>query len=218
LFLDLDGTVADSLPALRQVYEQFLEEHACTGSVAEFTALNGPSVPEIVAYLKDRYSLAGSVPVLLKRYEQLVWDAYKNVPAMPGAHELMSAAESQGWTAAIVTSNGSAIARQWLEVAELKKHVMAVVGQEMVSQAKPAPDLYLHALALSGCAAERSIAVEDSAAGAQSALGAGIRTYLVGKQPEAPAGRSLTHVEDLNVLARWFADGTIDLQDCCVTW
>ena len=212
LFLDLDGTLADSLAAMHYVYEQFLQEQACAGSAAEFSSLNGPSLPEIVAVLKRRHRLEGSIPVLLERYEQLVRDAYENVSAMSGARGLMAVAESRGWKIAIVTSNRSAIAQRWLEKSALMKYVTAVVGQEMVSQAKPAPELYLHALALSDCAAGCSIAVEDSMAGAQAALGAGLRTYLVGAQRNAPGGNRLGYVEDLNVLARQFADDTIALQ------
>jgi len=136
---------------------------------------------------------------------------------MPGASRLLAAADARCWAVSIVTSNGSELARRWLEETELKKYVVSVVGQEMVSQAKPAPDLYLYALALSGCCREGSIAVEDSPAGALAALGAGIRTCFVGAPPEALAGASLSYIEDLSILAQWLADGTIDLHDRCAS-
>jgi beta-phosphoglucomutase-like phosphatase (HAD superfamily) len=44
LFIDLDGTLADSLGVLRRVYFLFLREFDQEGSDAEFDRLNGPKI------------------------------------------------------------------------------------------------------------------------------------------------------------------------------
>jgi beta-phosphoglucomutase-like phosphatase (HAD superfamily) len=41
MFLDMDGTLADSVSVLRRVYFRFLEKSGCVGSDTEFDALNG---------------------------------------------------------------------------------------------------------------------------------------------------------------------------------
>ena len=42
LFIDLDGTLASSLTALKEVYFSFLTGLGAKGSEAEFQRLNGP--------------------------------------------------------------------------------------------------------------------------------------------------------------------------------
>ena len=46
IFFDLDGTLADSLPAMYQVYLNYLTDFGQNGSKEEFEELNGPSLVE----------------------------------------------------------------------------------------------------------------------------------------------------------------------------
>ena len=47
LMLDLDGTLADSLGAMRGVYDRFLDVFGVAGNDAEFARLNGPPLPVV---------------------------------------------------------------------------------------------------------------------------------------------------------------------------
>jgi phosphoglycolate phosphatase-like HAD superfamily hydrolase len=60
LFLDLDGTLADSLGVLRRSYFRFLREFNQEGSDAEFDRLNGPKLSEIIGTLQREYHLPRS--------------------------------------------------------------------------------------------------------------------------------------------------------------
>jgi HAD superfamily hydrolase (TIGR01509 family) len=51
----------------------------------------------------------------------------------------------------------------------------SIFGVELVENPKPAPDLYLHALAHLGLRTDQVIAIEDSPAGVSSAKAAGVR-------------------------------------------
>ena len=52
LFLDLDGTLADSLTALKNVYYSFLAAFGASGNEVEFQRLNGPPLGEIIERLR----------------------------------------------------------------------------------------------------------------------------------------------------------------------
>ncbi|HVV95376.1 MAG TPA: HAD-IA family hydrolase [Hyphomicrobiales bacterium] len=52
-----------------------------------------------------------------------------------------------------------------------------VFSSRMVARGKPAPDIFLHAAAQMGIAPERSVVVEDSVAGIEGALAAGMRAF-----------------------------------------
>lgn len=191
LFVDLDGTLADSLGALRAAYLAFLAEAGVAGSDAEFDRLNGPPLPRIVAHLKAVHGLAGAPAVLLERYDRHVQAAHAAAPPMPDAARLLGCARERGRRVAVVTSAPGKTARRWLTGAHLAPLVDAVIGGDEVRRGKPAPDPYQLALARLGCAASRSLAVEDSRTGAAAAVAAGLPTWVIAPPEERrgwPAG------------------------------
>jgi sugar-phosphatase len=72
-----------------------------------------------------------------------------------------------------------------LEQAGLRDRLLAVVGADQTAQSKPAPDPYLEAFARMQTASgltldpRRTVAVEDSRWGLESARAAGLRTVAV---------------------------------------
>ena len=183
LFLDLDGTLADNLPSMYQAYLAFLASYGRTGTPEEFRGLNGPPLAEVVRRLQATHGLEDSLEACEERYQRLVDEAYQAARARTGAAELLRAARERGLVVAVVTSNHSARARAWLERVGLWEGVDVLVGGERGGPGKPDPAPYLEALARTGCAAERSLALEDSPAGAEAALRAGLETWTVGEVP-----------------------------------
>ena len=55
VFIDLDGTVLHTIPTLYDCYLKFLQGYGEIGSPEEFDRLNGPTLPEVILYLKERY-------------------------------------------------------------------------------------------------------------------------------------------------------------------
>ena len=179
LFLDLDGTLADSLGVLRRVYFRFLREFNQTGSDAEFDRLNGPKLSEIVGALQKEYHLLGDPADLIAVYNRLIDAAYEEVLPQSGSRELIETAANRGWILTLVTSNLGSRAGAWLNRVGLDSLLQFRVSGEEVRRGKPWPDIYELALARSGCVARDSIALEDSLLGARAARAAGLRTFLV---------------------------------------
>ena len=189
LVLDLDGTLADSLSVMRLAYAGFLGEFGKTGNDAQFDRLNGPPLEEIVVILAEAHGLTPSIDRLLALYKRMIREAYGTVQPNAGAGALLEAAQHQGYMTGVVTSNAADLARDWLDRTGLAGLIDLVVGGGDVAHGKPAPDPYLLALSRSGCAPGRSLAVEDSAMGAQAAMAAGLRTFFLSEGPGAtPAG------------------------------
>jgi HAD superfamily hydrolase (TIGR01509 family) len=177
--MDLDGTLADSLGVLREVYFRFLEKFGLKGSDAEFNQLNGPTVTEIASILRTRYALPGEASDLGFIYNQLIDEAYEEVMPLPGAMDLLENAVKRGWKLALVTSNLRIRAENWAGRNGFSSLIDVVVSADAVRRGKPFPDLYQFALSRSGCTVADSIAVEDSPQGAQAALAAGLRTFVI---------------------------------------
>lgn len=179
LFIDLDGTLADSLPVMRTVYGRFLAHLDKPGSDAEFARLNGPPLAEIVADLARTHAIDRPVAALREIYWRLIEDAYREVLPRPGAADLLRTACAHGIPVGVVTSSASRLTRTWLRAVGLNDLVDVVVGGDEVERGKPDPEPYRRALERTGCAASASLAVEDSLTGARSAIAAGIPTVLL---------------------------------------
>lgn len=179
LFLDLDGTLADSLLVMRAVYDRFLEHFGKTGNTREFSRLNGPPLSAVVADLAKVHGLAGPLSALSTTYQGMIEDAYLDVAANPGAADLLTAGRHSGMQIGVVTSSASSLAWTWLRSVGLEAMVDVVVGSDDVRKGKPDPQPYLLALERTACDALKSYAVEDSIIGARAANAANIKTFLL---------------------------------------
>jgi HAD superfamily hydrolase (TIGR01509 family) len=202
LLLDLDGTLALSVGVLVQVYRKFLAMRARPATDAEFARLNGPSLREVVAILKDTHRLDGTIDDLLAAYKSLVRDVYEDVEPNAGARELMEGARALDWKVCVVTSNTRDIADRWLKRVHLDGYVTDMVTGEVVTKSKPDPEIYRMALERCGVLSQNAIAVEDAPLGAASAVGAGVETYVLSDADTAsaswpPAVRRITSLRDM---------------------
>jgi len=188
LFLDLDGTLADSLPALRHAYHGWLAGFGRQGSDEEFEACNGLPLPEVVRVLRAAHGLEGEPTSLGRAFLREVARAHAASPPHPGARELLETARTRAVPVAVVTSAPAEAARRWLAARDLSALVDHVVGGGDVARGKPAPDPYRRALDLCGCAPPASLAVEDSRTGVLSAVAAGLPTLVVAPPSGAASG------------------------------
>ena len=180
LFVDLDGTLADSLSVMRQVYRRFLSNHGRPDDDGEFDRLNGPPLAQVVGHLARDHGLAEPLEILVAQYWQLIEQAYESVAPMAGAAELLAVAREFALPVALVTSNDGALAARWLARVGLADGFTAIIGGADVTHGKPDPEPYHLALRRTGCRAAVSWAVEDSGAGVRAAHAAGLQTFHLG--------------------------------------
>jgi HAD superfamily hydrolase (TIGR01509 family) len=179
LFVDLDGTLADSRSLLRQAYFAFLKEFGAEGSDVEFDSLDGIPLAQIVEILHQKHNIPDNLNVLRRRYFAIVRKAHALAKPANDAKMLLERARERGWVVAVVTSAPRLAAMDWLTQHLLCDFVDIVVGGDEVTSGKPAADPYQLALQQARSVAARSIALEDSRHGAQSALSAGIPTWVI---------------------------------------
>lgn len=179
VLIDLDGTLADSLTAMRDVYQMFLGEFHIQGTDTEFASLNGPPLAEVVRRLMVAHQLTHDAKWLTKRYSEIVDRVYDGVSPSIGARQLLAVAKKHDCRVAIVTSNSSNRTSSWLSRVGLAEFVDFIIAGEQVKYGKPDPEPYSLAIRMVNGPVERMIAIEDSTQGAASAVGAGLYTYLV---------------------------------------
>jgi len=207
LFLDLDGTLADSLDLLRDVYFLFMKHYGREGTASEFETLNGPPLSKLVSYLAEKHQLTPPIAELRMKYQELVDTAYIDVRPNDGAREILATAVESGWFCGIVTSNSEKLTSQWLEKWKLSSYILSVTGKESVQMGKPHPEPYLIALRRLFCEPHLSLAVEDTVAGVEAATTAGIRTiaFVPAKSKQLGFSQSVPQIQNLTELSKWIA-------------
>lgn len=123
--------------------------------------------------------LAGVHAEKARLYAQMI--DQRMVRLRPGIERLFEEAWSHGLEIVLATTsspeNAEALILANLELDGLER-VRAIVGGGAIGRRKPAPDVYLAALAAAGVAARNALVFEDSANGLKAATAAGIRTIV----------------------------------------
>jgi HAD superfamily hydrolase (TIGR01509 family) len=192
IFVDFDGTLVDSLPALWKCYLLFLSHYGISGDNEEFTSLMGPSIYEIAGILREKYSLQPTVEELVKEYEGIVAAAYStSVVLFPWAIDVLRQLKSKGLRLAVVTAASQEFVQEVFERYNVQGLFEYVFGSQMGEPTKPEPAVYLRALRNMRLSSDEVIAIEDAPSGYKSATSAGINTILF----DARASSSQLHAE-----------------------
>ncbi len=175
LLVDFDGTLVDSLPALWNCYQTFMHRHEQTATHEEFMVLAGPSLDEIIIYLKSKYNLSADYVVLYEEYRKLVVESYaKNAVLFSGALEVLQSLKRQSVKLALVTSASSGLIKSFIRRTDLTNVFDAIVTHVDGEETKPSPEIYKRALKSLNIPQEVAIAVEDSKNGVMSAHAANL--------------------------------------------
>ncbi len=204
LFVDLDGTLADTVPQLYAIYCDILRPYA--GSKKEFQELNGKTLQQIAAYLEKKYGLPADS---FARHEAAVDTLYATVPLFPYARETLETMQERGVKCLLVTSATEKLALHFLRSHRLEKLFETVVTAEGIP-GKPSPAIYKRALQLAGVDADKGVALEDSENGAAASTGAGIFTLILEAGCEKKREKLSLKVPSWQEIAREL-DGLSDL-------
>ena len=218
---DFDGVIADSEPLHFRAFRDILAEEGVELTEAEYyrrylglsdaAAFRGIGVKQRNRW--DDRNVAALMRRKAARFERLERDASLIFPA---ADALVRAAAA---VVPIAVASGARRAEvlRILDRANLTRCFIAVVAAEDVAASKPAPDPYLRALERLSAAAgkpiapRRSVAIEDSRRGLESARAAGMKTVgvthpyaegtLVGQADLVVSSLTTLNVTDLQQLA-----------------
>ena len=188
LLVDLDGVLVDTeRPALDALTRTFADYGAAVDPAEVDRRFRGRNLDHCPHEVAD--VLGGRLPDGFVAAARARAHDGPAPQAEPGALGLLAGS----FPRRIVTNSSVATSRRTLHRAGLDQAIAAhdVVTVERVRRAKPAPDLYLTALADLGLAASACLAVEDSLTGLRAARAAGVPA--VGYAPTPHHRRMLDH-------------------------
>ncbi len=181
VLFDMDGLMIDSERVSREAWQDAARELSrplgfeviasmtglsVSGCTARLAALgySGPDTEKLITYWR-------------RRYRERLHEG--EVQHKPGIIETLQWVKAAGLKCAVASSTERVLLDLKLDAAGLAGYFDATVAGNEVTQAKPAPDVYLAAAQRLAEPVECCVALEDSPIGMQSALAAGIPVIQV---------------------------------------
>lgn len=189
---DMDGLMLDTEPLYKVAWQSGCRELGYDLSDATYSTLVGRPTPDCERVLLDTLGADFPLGVFRERWPS-IWQASAardGIRSKPGLFPFLAFLRSRGIPTAVATSSEAHFTEFSLSQAGLSGAFQAVITGDEIERGKPAPDIYLAAARQLGVAPHRSVALEDSEAGAVAAVTAGMVTLLVPDWvPPSPAVR-----------------------------
>lgn len=177
VIFDMDGVLADTEYFYRQRREDYLREKQFVRTEnTDFTGSNEKAIWETL--VPDDPKLRQEMMLEYREYRMTHPEPYERL-VDPQVKPLFEALKRRGIRIGIASSSERAAIKAMMEAAKVTGLVDCWISGTECSAHKPAPDIYLKALESMGLKAEETFAVEDSPAGIEAALRAGMRVYAL---------------------------------------
>ena len=181
VLFDLDGTLTDTEKYYQIAWPKALSHFGYQVEdwmPLQLRSLGRPFAPrqfkdwfgEDFDYNKVREYRKGIVEEMIKE---------SGIPLKPGAKEILRWLRQQKVLTALVTANNFSRAERYLKKIDLFEYFDKIICADMVSQGKPAPDIYAFACRELNLDPKETFAVEDSPNGVTSAYLAGCNVIMV---------------------------------------
>ena len=181
IIFDMDGLLVDSEPVWHEVETELIESNGYSYSDDLRDMCIGMRVDEFAVILQRHYPKLGESPAAI---EAAITGRMLNLPpgriqAMPGADELVQYVAELQVPRAIASSSSQAVIEHFVALMGWDELIPQRYSAESMARGKPAPDIYLHAARQIGVEPSDCLALEDSRAGTQAALAAGMTCFTV---------------------------------------
>ncbi len=181
VLFDLDGTLTDTEKFYQIAWPKALEHFGYTmpeGFALQLRSLGRPFAPvRFKEVFGDDFDYAQVREYRKGLVEELIGE--NGIPLKPGAKEILNWLRENGILTALVTANEYPRAERYLKKIDLFDDFDKIICANMVSQGKPAPDIYAFACRELGLTPDETFAVEDSPNGVASAYGAGCNVIMI---------------------------------------
>ena len=180
---DMDGTLIDSEEFHWISWRDATAKEGLAITRDQFLSSFGQRNDSIV----PRWLGAASTPQWVERISNAKEELYRDLirkhgmSPLPGVSDWVRRLHEEGWLQAIASAAPRPNIEVVVESLKAAHYFQAIVSAEDVQKGKPDPEVYLLAASRVGASPDRSIVVEDAAAGVEAARSAGMRSIGVSR-------------------------------------
>lgn len=194
VIFDLDGLMIDSEPLSKMAWERLLRGYGRELSDVEFNSLIGLDPITTADYMKRTKGINVDDEELLSQAEEMHMEVViTQAEPINGLEGLIEILRGKGIKLGVASNSHEEYVEAALRTIQLREHFACVITVDHVNQGKPDPEVYLQAARCLEVEPEHCLALEDSPAGMQAAIAAGMRAVVVPNQELLGADFSGAH-------------------------
>lgn len=211
MIFDMDGTLVDSMPFHEKAWDVMLPELGVRIDRFDFfTWSAGLTNREIFPRLLQREVSAAELNDLAGRKEAIYRECYRpHVALMPGAFELIHAAEKRGVCIAMGTAAPPENIELVVDGLSIRKHFPVIVGGNDVANGKPDPEVFVKAAQRMGIEPSQCLVFEDTPAGIEAAFRAGMHCVAITTTLTAQQVGALPNTSHLRAVVADYTDQSL---------
>ena len=205
IIFDMDGVIVDSEPLHERAFREVLAEigFGQTHGI-DFPAYYGKSDLVVWRDFIARHQPSESLEELLARKETRFAELLRREePIFKGLPELLDKL-CGAYPLALASGSRHPTIDAVLALRRLRPFFQAIVSSEDVERGKPAPDIFVRAAELLGVSRNECCVIEDSAAGVEAGLAAGMTVVAITNSlPPEKLARASKVVRSVKEIERW---------------
>ena len=181
VIFDMDGVIFDSERATYEEWVALAERRGLPDIWTPYRQCIGVNAARTREIMLDFYGADFPYEAYARETSKSYHAKYDGgrLPMKPGVRPLLEALRAKGVWIALASSTRLATVRQQLSDAGLLSYFDRVVGGDMISRSKPAPDIFLAAVEGTDIAPAACAVIEDSYNGIRAASAAGMAPLMV---------------------------------------
>ncbi len=205
VIFDMDGVIVDNMPYHRKAWEIFFEKYDPPMILEDFLPHMGKSNEDLLTVLFGNKIKEEEIRSLGEEKEALYREIYApEVAPLPGFIDFLRSLRENHVKTAVATAAPKVNLDFLLDHIDLRNDLDVLVDDSEVNKGKPDPEIYLKAAERLDHPPELCLVFEDSLAGIQSAINAGMK--VVGVTTTNPAQK----MQSTNLVIKDFTEIDMD--------
>lgn len=175
IIFDMDGVIFDTETVYLKVWSDVFEKYGYKMTKEIYASVLGTGRENVKKVFLNNFG--NEIPIdhmYIEKDENLAKEIEKGVPLKLGAYEILTYLRENDFKIALATSAISERAFKQLKQANIESFFNVIVCRDDVRKTKPNPEIFLRAANKLGVMPEQCIVIEDSSAGIEAAVNAGM--------------------------------------------
>jgi len=194
LIFDMDGLMVDSEPVWWRVEQAFAESQGILWTDEQARACVGKGLEHVIETMRETLGVSVSVEDGVRQLQKEFVARRAEIVLKPGCEELVSAAQDQSLALAVASSSPSYLINAVLDQVSMIHPFDLLLSGVDVPRPKPSPDIFLEAAKRLTVAPEHCVVLEDSIAGVQAGVAAGMTVIAIPEDEPARFAEMTPHV------------------------